>query len=237
MTNILKPLMIASAILASSTAMTTAASAQVSGIGIINPEGAIARAKALAVASTQIETQYKAQLDEIEGREERIRGYRATLDTNSDQQLTEQELQANPTVVQQIQAENSAIETLTTPIVLAQMFTMEQVAAQYPTAQQQVVTEKNINLLLGSSSVLYLAPTLDADKEIKDISSDVITKLDALAPVVNINVPQGWQPSRQTQALYQQIQQIRIASARRAAQAAQAGQAAAAPASQQPTGR
>lgn len=235
MNKFIKPIMIASAIYASSAAITSTANAQVSNIGVVSPELAIANAKALTTAYQQIETQYKAQLDEITGRETNIQNFRKQLDTNNDNQVSAAEQQANAAVVQQIRAESNAIDEMSVPIALAQMFAIQQISAQYPTAQQQVVTEKQINMLLAPQSILYSSPSVDLDKEIQSLSQDVITKLDVLVPFVNINVPQGWQPDRNTQAVYQQIQQLRLAAARRAQQAA-AQQAAPAPA-QQPTGR
>lgn len=236
MKKFIKPLIMASAIFASSSAMTTAAHAQVSNIGLVSPELSIANAKALSTAYQQIDTQYKAQLDEINGRQTSIRNLRTQLDTNKDDQLSQAELQANSTVVQQIRAESDAIERLSVPIALAQMFAIQQVAAQYPTAQQQVVTEKQINMLLAPQSILYSAPSVDLSKEITNISEAVIAKLDGLVPFVNINVPQGWQPDNGTQSLHQQIQAISRQAARQAAAAQQQQQQPAAPA-QQPSGR
>ncbi len=237
MNKYIKPLIMASAIFVSSTAITTAAQAQVSNIGLVSPELSIANAKALNTAYQQIETQYKAQLDEITGRQTNIDNFRKQLDTNNDNQVSPAEQQANPTVIQQIRAESEAIDQLSLPIALAQMFAVQQVAAQYPTAQQQTVTEKQINMLLAPQSILYSAPSVDLNKEITNISQDVINKLDTLVPFVNINVPQGWRPDRNTQSLHQQIQAISRQAAIQAAQQAQAAQQPAAAPAQQPTGR
>jgi len=237
MHKIFKSFIIASAMITSSTMVTTA-QAQVSGVGVVSPEASIASAKALSDAYKQIEVTYKAQLDEITGREQTIINLRKQLDTNSDNQLSQEETNANPTVVQQIQAENGAIDNLSVPIALAQMFALQQIAAQYPTAQQQVITEKQINMLLSQNSILYVSQTINVEKEITNISQAVVDKLNILIPFANTNVPQSWQPSRSTQALYQQIQQIRLNAARQQAQAAQGQQQPAeTPAQQQPAGR
>ena len=238
MNKFIKPLIIATAIFASSNAIITAAHAQISNIGVVSPELSIANAKALGAAYQQIEVQYKTQLDEISGRETNIQNLRKQLDTNNDNQVSQAEQDANAAVVQQIRAESDAIDQLSVPIALAQMFVMQQIAAQYPTAQQQVIAEKQINIILAPQSILYSAPSVDVDKEIQNLSQDIIAKLDVLVPFANINVPQGWQPDRNTQAIYQQIQQIRLAAVRRQQQAAAQQQQAASPApAQQPTGR
>ncbi len=236
MNKFIKPLIMASAIFAGSNAISSAAYSQISNIGVVSPELSIANTKALSAAYQQIETQYKAQLDEITGRETTIQGYRKQLDTNNDNQVSTAEQQANAAVVQQIRAESNAIDQLSVPIALAQMFAIQQIAAQYPTAQQQVVTEKQINILLAPQSILYSSPSVNVEKDIQSLSQDVISKLDVLVPFVNINVPQGWQPDRSTQAVYQQIQQLRLAAARRAQQGAAQSQQPATPA-QQPSGR
>lgn len=238
MNKFLKPFIMASAMIASSSAVTSTAYAQVSNIGVVSPELSIANAKALNTAYQQIETQYKVQLDEMRGRETNIQNFIKQLDTNNDNDVSSAEQQANTAVVEQIRAERNTIDQLSVPIALAQMFAIQQIAAQYPTAQQQVVTEKQINMLLAPQSILYSSPSVDLNKEIKSLSQDVVAKLDVLVPFVNINVPQGWRPDPGTQSLHQQIQQISRQAAIQAARQAQAAQqpAPAAPA-QQPRGR
>lgn len=229
MTKFFKPLLMASAMIAASTSMTSVASAQVAGgIAIADPEVAIANASALSTAYQQIETQYKATLDQLTTRQAAVQALTKQLDTNNDNQLSEAESNANPTVVQQIITENEALQQLLTPITIAQMFALQQVAAQYPTAQQQVITSKGVNVILSPQAILYGPDGIN-------ITADIIARLNALVPTANINVPQGWQPNRQTVGLHQQIQQLRAAAFQRAqAQAAQAGQQTA-PA--QPSGR
>ena len=239
MTKLFKKALMASAIIAGSSAVTSTAYAQINNIAVVSREGTIASAKALTDAYTQIRTTFKTQFDEITGRENRVVELSKQLDVNNDNRLSQQERDANPTVMQQIEAENNAIDNLSVPIALSQMFALQQVALQYSSAVQQVITEKNVDMLIAQGSILYAKEGLDLNKEVINISQDAITKLNALVPFANTNVPQGWQPDRPTQALYQQVQQIRAALAQQAAQAQQGQQPAQAqqPASQQPTGR
>lgn len=229
MTKIFKSLLLASAMMAASNG---AANAQVAnGIAIADPEVAIANASSLATAYQQIETQYQATLDQLEARQTAVQTLTRQLDTNNDNQLSEQEANANPTVVDQIRTENTALQEMLEPITIAQMFALQQVAAQYPTAQQQVITNKGINVILSPQSILYGPDGIN-------VTRDIIAALNTLIPTANINVPQGWQPNRQTVALHQQIQQLRAAAFQRAAQAQAAqGQQAAAPAPDRPSGR
>lgn len=237
MNKFIKPFAIASAIFLSSSALTSAAYAQVSNIAVVSREGSIASAKALSDAYAQIRTTFKPQFDEISGREARVLELGQQLDTNNDGRLTEQESTANPAVIQQITAENQEIDRLSQPIALAQMFALQQVGIQYATAIQQSITEKQVNLLLAQNSILFASEGLDLDKEIINLNQDVIAKLNTLVPVVNTNVPQGWQPDRGTQALYQQVQQIRQALAQQLAQQQAATEQPAAPPAQQPSRR
>lgn len=231
MTKTFKKMLMATAIIAGSSAMVSTAYAQINNLAVVSREGTIASSKALANAYTQIGTTFKTQFDEIGGRENRVVELSKQLDVNNDNRLSQQERDANPTVLQQIEAENSAIENLSLPIALSQMFALQQVAEQYSTAVQQVVAEKNIDMLISQGSILYAKEGLDLSKEVTNLSQDAIARLDTLVPFANTNVPQGWQPDRGTQALYQQVQQIRAALAQ---QAAQAANPAAQPAAQQP---
>jgi len=80
-----------------------------------------------------------------------------------------------------------------------------------------------------------------------DITQKIAAALNQLAPTVSTSVPQGWQPNRQSVALYQEVQDILLSAAVQQAQQAQQqgqaapaqqGQAAPAPAAPaQPVGR
>lgn len=231
-----KYILMASAIVVGSSAMVSSAYAQINNIAVVSREGTIASSKALSDAYTQIRTTFKTQFDEIGGRENRVVELSKQLDVNNDNRLSQQERDANPGVLQQIEAENTAIENLSLPIALSQMFALQQVSEQYSSAVQQVVTEKNVDLLLAQGSILFAKEGLDLNKEVTNISQDAITRLDTLVPFANTNVPQGWQPDRGTQSLYQQVQQIRAALAQQAAEEANPTPAAQ-PGTQQQPGR
>ncbi len=119
------------------------------------------------------------------------------------------------------------MQKLQAPVVLAQMYVLQQVSEQYNTAQNQVIAAKKVNVILSPDALLY-AP------QGTDITQDIVASLDTLIPAANTNVPQGWQPTRQTAQLHQQIQQLlQRAAIVRANQAAQSAQ----PATPQPSGR
>jgi len=205
------------------------ANAQVSGIATANPTVAIAKTKAFSAAYSQIGTQYKSYFDQIDARNKTLNGLRAQLDTNNDKQLTQEELDAavkakNP-VLQTIQTEENEIQKLQTPAIKAQMFAVEGIFAEYGNAQQKVVADKKISVILDPEVFLYAPSQID-------VTDAIAAALDARIPTVSTTPGADWQPQRNTVALHQQLQQLLVASARnQAAQAQQQQPPAAQPAS------
>ena len=204
----------------------TVATAQVSGIATANPTIAIAKTKAFSAAYSQIGTQFKSNFDQIDARNKTLNGLRAQLDTNNDKQVNQQELdaavKANSPVLKSMETEETEIQKLQTPAIKAQMFAIENIFKEYSNAQQQVVADKKIGVILSPDAFIYAPPQTDV--------TDAITAvLDTRVPTVAITPPADWQPQRNTVSLHQQIQQLLMASARN--QAAQQQPPAAQPAS------
>ena len=204
----------------------TVATAQVSGIATANPTIAIAKTKAFSAAYSQIGTQFKSNFDQIDARNKTLNGLRAQLDTNNDKQVNQQELdaavKANSPVLKSMETEETEIQKLQTPAIKAQMFAIENIFKEYSNAQQQVVADKKIGVILSPDAFIYAPPQTDV--------TDAITAvLDTRVPTVAITPPADWQPQRSTVSLHQQIQQLLMASARN--QAAQQQPPAAQPAS------
>ena len=204
----------------------TVATAQVSGIATVNPTIAIAKTKAFSAAYSQIGTQYKANFDQIDARNKTLNGLRAQLDTNNDKQVDQEELdaavKAKSPVLKSMETEETEIQKLQTPAIKAQMFAIENIFKEYSNAQQQVVADKKIGVILSPDAFIYAPPQTDV--------TDAITAvLDTRVPTVAITPPADWQPQRSTVSLHQQIQQLLMASARN--QAAQQQPPAAQPAS------
>ena len=124
--------------------------------------------------------------------------------------------------MQQLQTVNQQIAQAQRPISLAQIYVIEQIAQQYSPALQQVITQKNVQLILEPEAVAY-AP------EAAVLTDDVIAALDQLIPAASTTVPEGWQPQQQSVAVWEAVQQlIATVSQMRQAQAQQQ------PAAQQP---
>jgi Skp family chaperone for outer membrane proteins len=201
------------AALLSATAIAVPATAQVSGIATAETSVAIARSKALGTAYQQIGTQYAAVVQQMQTKRQEINNINAQLDTNKDKELTQAELDV-------------AINPLQEPIILAQLYAVEQVAVKYEAAQQAVVAAKKISVILAPDAFVW-AP------EAVDVTSAITAELDKAIPAASITPPAGYRPSRQIGALYQQIQQLfNNAAQMQAAQAAAAQPRAAAPAAQ-----
>ena len=218
------------AALLSATAIAVPATAQVSGIATAETSVAIARTKALGTAYQQIGTQYAAVVQQMQTKRQEINSINVQLDTNKDKELTQAELDAaikakNP-LLTQLDEKQKEINTLQEPIILAQLYAVEQIAVKYEAAQQAVITAKKINVILAPDAFVW-AP------EAVDVTPAITAELDKAIPAAVITPPAGWRPSRQIGALYQQIQQLfNNAAQMQAAQAAAAQPRAAAPAAQ-----
>ncbi len=187
------------------------ATAQVSGIATANPTIAIAKTKAFSTAYSQIGTQYKSSFDQIDARNQALNGLRAQLDTDNNKQLTQQELdaamRANSPVLKSIETEENEIQKLQTPAIKAQMFAIESIFREYSNAQQQVVADKKIGVILSPDAFIYAPPQTD-------VTDAITAALDKRVPTVATTPPADWQPQRNTVSLHQQIQQLLMASAR-----------------------
>lgn len=207
----------------------TSASAQVNGIATANPAMVIARSSARQTAYQQINTTYAAQIQQIRTLETELQPLRQqgqALDTNQDGQLSPQERQANPALIQQIQQKEQQIQQNTQPIALAQYFVIDQLVKDYDNARNQVITAKSISLMLSPDAITYAPDNVD-------VTGDIVTALNTRLPTVSTAVPAGWQPTRGVAQMQQAVEQILIYAAAAQQRAAQQGQAPAAA----PTGR
>lgn len=209
-------------------------SAQVSGnIGVVNAPAAIAASNALRTAYQQIGQTYSAQITQIQQKQQQAETLLQQLDTNSDGNLdqTEQQAAQNAPQAQQIQTLEREIAQLSNQVDSARVYAVQQILQQYGASLQTVVSQDNLQLVLSPDSVAWSAPAAN-------INEKVVNALNSRVPSVQITPPQGWQPSQQAVAAFQQIQQLlMIASARQAAQQQQQQPAQAAQPAQQPSGR
>jgi len=190
----IKTLLLAAALVAP--AVATTAGAQT--IAVANPEGAVGNSRAWAAARTQIETTYKAQLDQANARREAVGRELQPLVTafntaraapNANQAALQTQAQAIQTREQAAQAE---IQRITLPAQRAQAYAIEQISNRLNEAVQAVVRARNVTMLVRPDAVLFANPTAD-------VTAAITTELDRLVPTVGITPPANWQPGQQQQ--------------------------------------
>ena len=216
---------IAAAALAGTAAIATPAAAQVAGIATSSPEAVIVRSQARIAAYQQIDQQFAAQIGQIRTLRQEMQTLQQSLDTDSNGQLSQAELQANPGVVQQIQQKEQQLGQASQPIVLAHTYAIEQLINDYQNVRQQVVQQKNIQLLLTPDAIQW-AP------EAVNVTDDLVAVLDQRVPTVQITPPEGWRPRQDSLAAQQTVSQVlmNVAQQQAAQQQAQQQQPAAQPA-------
>jgi len=222
--NTFKKLMLAAALAAPATIAATHAYAQVSGIGVVDPDAAMNNSRAWKAAAQQLQTTYKAQLDQAQARQKAIEAELQPLVTAYETarraaKPNEAALRTQAQTIQQKQqAGQQELAQLTSPFARARAYAIEQLQGQLGAAVDAAAKRKNASLVLTPNSVAFMQPAAD-------LTADVTTELDRLLPSVSITPPAGWQPGQQGQQ-----QQA-------AAPAAAAPAPAAAPAARQPAGR
>jgi Skp family chaperone for outer membrane proteins len=231
---ITKKMLLAAAAAVPVLAFAAPAQAQVSGIASANPVVAMGNSKAFSAANQQIATMYKSNLDQADAKEKSRQALLVQLDKNGDKNLDQAELDAaiaakSPLLTQAETAERE-IATLSEPAVRAQAYSIENMLKGYDTALRKVVTDKRISVVLSPESFVFAPPTVD-------VTDAITAEMDKTPAGAVTAPPSGWNPSRQTVALMQQLQQFQQYQVARA-YAAQQRAAAANPAAgqQRPAG-
>ncbi|HEV7233561.1 MAG TPA: OmpH family outer membrane protein, partial [Sphingorhabdus sp.] len=93
------------------------------------------------------------------------------------------------------------INALQDPIIRAQLFAVEEIAKRYEAAQQAVITQKKISVILTPDAFVWAPDAVD-------VTTAITAELDKAVPSVGIAPPADWRPSRQGAALFQSIQQL-----------------------------
>ena len=192
----LKSMILAAALIAPATFAATAATAQVAGVAIADPQAAMVNTRAWTAARTQIQTTYKAQIDQAETRRQTAERELQPLITafntaRAAPNANQASLQSQAQAIQSRQATaQQDLDRLTLPAQRAQAYALEQIQAQLGTAVQNAVRARNVTLLLNPQAALFAQPTAD-------ITSAITAELDRLVPSVNTTPPANWQPGQQ----------------------------------------
>ncbi|SEK37212.1 periplasmic chaperone for outer membrane proteins Skp [Sphingomonas palmae] len=190
-----KTILLAAALATPGVIAAGAASAQVNGVAVADPEAAIANSRAFTTAVSQIQTAYKAQLDQANTRRNAIQAELQPLVTAAQTAArapgaTEASLRPQLQAIQtKEQAGNAELQRLTAPAQRARAYAAEQVQRQLATAVQNVVKAKNVSLLVSPQATLFTQPAAD-------ITPAITAELDRLVPSVSTAVPANWQPGQ-----------------------------------------
>jgi Skp family chaperone for outer membrane proteins len=175
-----------SALLLASAAVSAPATAQVAGIATLDSTDAIMQSKAFSTGYQQVGTSYAAYAQQINAKRKEINDINAQLDTNKDKNLTQAELdaaiKAKSPLIAQLETKEKEVAGLQDPIVKAQAFVVESVADKYLQAQQQVVTQKKISMILSPDAFIWAPDSVD-------ITAAVTAALDQIVPSVTITPP------------------------------------------------
>ena len=203
----MKARILAAAMAATAAIVALPAAAQVNGVAVTDPAIAIAGSQALQAGYTQIGTTFQAQRTQLEQLQQQRETLLRQFDTDGNGQLSEAEqqaAQANTAAIQQLQGLDQQVNTIQQPITQARVYVVEQLLMQYSAALQQVVTQNNVQLVLNPAGAVWMNDAVD-------ITQKISAALNQLVPTVSTTVPQGWQPQRQSVALFQEVQEILVA--------------------------
>lgn len=223
----MKKILVASALaiatLSVSPMIAAPAFAQAKGVAVADVRAAAARSNAFTVASGQIETTYKAQIDQQNSRAQTLQAEVNVLIAkfNEESKKTPQNQTALQAAAKAVQDKRQAAQTelgqIGAPVELAIAYVEDQISIRMNEAIKAAMTAKKVDLLLNPDAVL-------ARENNVDITDAVVTELNRILPNVSIAVPAGYQPGQLVQQRNQQLMD-----AARAAQGA-------APAAPAPTG-
>jgi Skp family chaperone for outer membrane proteins len=175
------------------------AAAQVNAIGVANLDAAVQRSTAWTTAMTQMQTTYKATIDQLNARETAIRNELQPLATklqndakapNANQQALQQQYN---TIQQRQTAAQQELAKIGQPVARARAYVEEQIVGKLDDALRAAMTKKNVSLVVRPEAALSYQPAAD-------ITADVTTELNRLVPSVSITPPANWQPGGQQAA-------------------------------------
>ncbi|GAO38508.1 hypothetical protein SCH01S_16_00250 [Sphingomonas changbaiensis NBRC 104936] len=183
--------------LALSTALVAVpAAAQVNSLGVANLDAAVQRSTAWTTALSQMQTTYKATIDQLNTREAAIRTQLQPLVTKLQTDAkapnpNQQSLQQQYAAIQQRQnAAQQELAKIGEPVARARAYVEEQITAKLDDALRAAMTKKNVSLVVRPEAALSYQPAAD-------ITADVTTELNRLVPSVSITPPANWQPGGQ----------------------------------------
>jgi Skp family chaperone for outer membrane proteins len=202
---------LAFATLSVSPIMSAPAFAQAKAIAVADVRVAAARSAAFTTASQQIETTYKAQIDQQQSRGQTLQAEVNVLIAkyNEETKKTPQNQAALQAAGKAVQDKRQAAQTelgrIGAPVDLAIAYVEDQISVRMNEAIKAAMTAKKVDLLVSPDAVL-------ARENNVDITDAVVTELNRLLPNVSIAVPAGYQPGQLVQQRNQQLMEAARAS-------------------------
>ena len=190
-----KTMLMAAALVAPGALLAGVSHAQVGGVAVVDPDGAVGNSNAWKTAASQLQTTYKATLDQAEARRQAIAAEIQPLVTKAqaDQKanVPQAQLQTQRQAIQaKEQTGNAELQRITMPYARARAYAIEQIQGQLKAAIDAAATRKKASIVLGPNDVVHLEPA-------GDLTADVTTELNRLVPSVSIAPPANWQPGQQ----------------------------------------
>ncbi|WP_033075378.1 OmpH family outer membrane protein [Sphingopyxis sp. MWB1] len=192
--------------------------AQAKSVAVADVRAAAARSNAFTTASQQIETTYKAQIDQQQSRGQTLQAEINVLIAKYQEEAkkspqNQAALQAAAKAVQdKRQAAANELGQIGAPVELAVAYVEDQISVRMNEAIKAAMTARKVDLLLNPDAVL-------ARENNVDITDAVVAELNRILPNVSIAVPAGYQPGQLVQERNQQL----INAARAAQGGAQTG--------------
>jgi len=204
----MKKLLVASALamatLSVSPILSAPAIAQAKGVAVADVRVAAARSNAFQTASTQIETTYKAQIDQQQSRGQTLQAEVNVLVAKYNEEI--KKTPRNETAVaaagKAVQDKQRAAQTelgqIGAPIDLAIAYVEDQISVRMNEAIKAAMTAKKVDLLVNPEAVI-------ARENNVDITDAVVAELNRILPNVSTAVPAGYQPGQLVQQRNQQL--------------------------------
>lgn len=203
----MKKLLVASAMaiatLSVSPMLAAPAAAQAKAVAVADVNAAVARSNAFTVATQQIQTTYKATIDQQQSRGQTLQAELNVLVAKYNEEArkspqNQAALQAAATAVQtKRQAAGEELGRIGAPVELAMAYVEDQISLRMNEAIRAAMTARKIDLLLQPQAVL-------ARENNVDITDAVVAELNRILPNVTITPPAGYQPGQLQQQRAQQ---------------------------------
>lgn len=166
------------------------------GIAVVDMQAAVAKSTAATTAQTQMQTTYKANIDNLNTRKaaleaelkQKAETFQAALKAAGGKPTPA--LQTQYEALQKRQQEAQAeLQTISKPLALANAYVEEQIGAKVGDALKAAMTKNKVDLVLQPEATVSYQPSVD-------ITAAVTAELNALVPSVSIVPPPGWQPGQ-----------------------------------------